>query len=80
MHETNIEERVRYIISECVDREPAEVTPEARLVDDLGADPVELAELSLALEAEFNLVMEDPACRFGSVGEVVDFVKSRLYE
>lgn len=80
MHETNVEERVRHIISEHLDRKPAEVTPDARLVDDLGADPVELAELSMALQEEFNILLDDSACRLDTVAEVMDCVKSKLYE
>ena len=41
----SIEERVRGIIAEQLDRDPTEIVPEASFIDDLGADSLDLVEL-----------------------------------
>jgi acyl carrier protein len=39
--------------------EPAQVTPEARFADDLDADSLDLVELVMALEEEFDVTVEE---------------------
>ena len=48
-------ENVRDIIVETLGCEAEQVTPEASLSDDLGADSVDLMDLSMALEEEFGM-------------------------
>jgi acyl carrier protein len=49
-------------VAQCVARvlalDPAQVVPEARLLDDLGAESLDLVELMYVLEAEFGIVLE----------------------
>ena len=46
----NVEEMVRNIGVEKLDRKPEEVTLEAKFIEDLGADSLDLTELLMALE------------------------------
>jgi len=53
----SIEKRVKEIIVEQLGVNESEVTPEAKFVDDLGADSLDLVELVMALEEEYNIEM-----------------------
>jgi acyl carrier protein len=51
----SIEQRVKEIIVEQLGVNESEVKPEAKFVDDLGADSLDLVELVMALEEEYNM-------------------------
>ncbi len=76
--DTNIEETVKRIVVEKLDRKPEEVTLEARFIDDLGADSLDLTELLMALEEEFNIDIDDEANTIQTVGDAVDYIKGKL--
>lgn len=46
--------------------DPTRVTPEARIVHDLGAESINIAEIVVAIENEFDLVVEDEAIQKAS--------------
>lgn len=75
---SNIEERVKQIVVERLDRKPEEVTLEARFIDDLGADSLDLTELLMALEEEYNIDIDDEANTIQTVGDAVDYIKTKL--
>ncbi len=71
-----VEERVKEIIVEQLGVDPAQVTPEASFVNDLGADSLDTVELVMALEEEFNLeIPDEDAEKIGTVGQAVDYIK-----
>ena len=74
----NIEETVKRIVVEKLDRKPEEITLEARFIDDLGADSLDLTELLMALEEEFNIDIDDEANTIQTVGDAVDYIKGKL--
>ena len=55
----SVDEKVKEIIVEQLGVDPAQVTPEASFVNDLGADSLDTVELVMALEEEFNLEIPD---------------------
>lgn len=58
-----------------VDRE--EVVPEAAFIDDLSADSLDIVELVMALEKEFNLeISDEDAERISKVQDAIDYVRS----
>lgn len=54
-----IEAKVKKIIVEQLGVDEAEVTPEAKFIDDLGADSLDTVELVMALEEEFGVEIPD---------------------
>ena len=56
---SSIEARVRQLIAEQLKSELSDVTNEASLMDDLGADSLDTVELVMALEEEFELEIPD---------------------
>ena len=54
---------------------------ESGFVDDLGADSLDLVELIMALEEEFDMeIPDEDAEKITTVGDVVDYIKSRVDE
>jgi acyl carrier protein len=59
MSEKSIEQRVKDIIVEQLGVKPEQVTPEAKFIEDLGADSLDTVELVMALEEEFGNEIPD---------------------
>jgi acyl carrier protein len=55
----SIEDKVRKIIAEKLSVDMEEVIPEASFVDDLGADSLDLVELIMSMEEEFDVEISD---------------------
>ena len=71
----SIEERVKQIIVEQLGVNESEVKPEAKFVDDLGADSLDLVELVMALEEEFEIeVSDEDAEKIRKVKDVFDYI------
>jgi len=70
-------EKVKEIIVEQLGVEEADVTLESSFIDDLGADSLDIVELIMALEEEFDLeIPDEDAEKITVVGDVVDYIKS----
>ena len=71
-------EKVRGIIVDQLGVEAAQVTPEASFIDDLGADSLDIVELIMAFEEEFDLdIPDEDAEKIASVQDAVDYIKER---
>ena len=78
MSDKSIEERVKDIIVDQLGVSADQVTPEAKFVEDLGADSLDTVELVMALEEEFNVeVPDDEAEKLQAVKDVVSFITSK---
>ena len=78
MSEKSIEQRVKDIIVEQLGVKPEQVTPEAKYIDDLGADSLDTVELVMALEEEFgNEIPDEQAEKLQCVGDVIKFVEDQ---
>lgn len=67
--------RVHAIIGERLDVEVNDVIPEASLLDDLGADSLDVVELAMALEEEFGMeVSDDDLENIRTVKDVIDYI------
>lgn len=76
MSEKSIEQRVKDIIVEQLGVKPEQVTPEAKFIEDLGADSLDTVELVMALEEEFgNEIPDEQAEKLQSVGDVIKYVE-----
>lgn len=74
----NVEQTVKRIVAERLGRKPEEVTNDARFMDDLGADSLDITELLMTLEEEFNIDIDDEANQIETVGEAVKYIDSKL--
>lgn len=78
MTDTDIYERVKGVIAEQLGVDEADVKPEASFVDDLGADSLDVVELVMALEEEFNVeIPDEDAEQIGTVEEAVDYIENK---
>jgi acyl carrier protein len=74
----SVEDKVRKIIAEKLSVDLEEVVSEASFVDDLGADSLDLVELIMSMEEEFDTEISDEAAeKILSVQDAIDFVKSQ---
>lgn len=72
-------EKVKGIIVEQLGVTDTSVTTEASFIDDLGADSLDIVELIMALEEEFDTEIPDSdAEKIVTVGDVVDYIKEHL--
>ena len=70
-------EKVKEIIVEQLGVEEEEITMESSFIDDLGADSLDIVELIMALEEEFDMeIPDEEAEKITSVGDVVDYIKA----
>jgi len=71
-------DRVKEIIVEQLGVELEEVKLEASFVDDLGADSLDIVELVMALEEEFDIqIPDEDAEKIRKVGEVIKYIEER---
>ena len=70
-------ERVREILAKQL-RVPAEsITPDSRIKNDLGADSLDILQLLMTIEEEYNVqVPDEQLATFETVKDVVDFLES----
>jgi acyl carrier protein len=75
----SIEQRVKEIIVEQLGVNEGEVKPEAKFVDDLGADSLDLVELVMALEEEYNMeISDEDAEKILTVGDAIEYIKAHV--
>jgi acyl carrier protein len=71
-------EKVKSIVIEHLDADPAKVLMEASFIDDLGADSLDTVELVMAFEEEFGLeIPDDAAEKIQTVGDAVKFITEK---
>lgn len=74
----SIADKVKSIIVEQLGAEEEEVTLEASFVDNLGADSLDIVELVMALEEEFDLeIPDEDAEKIRTVGEAIQYIQNR---
>ena len=79
MSSEEIFERVKAIIVEQLGVTDTSVTMEASFIDDLGADSLDIVELVMAIEEEFDIEIPDSdAEKVVTVGDVVDYIKENV--
>lgn len=79
MSQADIFDRVKEIVVEQLDVEEEKVVPNASFTNDLGADSLDIVELVMALEEEFDLEIPDEAAeKILTVQEVVDYINNNV--
>ncbi|MEW6274473.1 MAG: acyl carrier protein [Bacillota bacterium] len=72
-------EKVKAIIVEQLGVDEDEVTMDASFIEDLGADSLDIVELVMALEEEFDMVIPDEdAEKIRTVGQAVKYIQDHL--
>jgi acyl carrier protein len=73
----SIEDKVKRIIADKLSVELEEVVPEASFVDDLGADSLDLVELIMSMEEEFDIEIPDEVAeKLMSVKDAFDYINA----
>lgn len=71
------EDRVKEIIAKELEVEQKQLSPEARFIEDLGADSLDIVELVMELEEEFGLeIPDEDADKIKTVGDAMNYLKS----
>jgi acyl carrier protein len=71
------EDKVKKMIAEKLNVDPSEVVPEAKFVDDLGADSLDLVELIMTMEEEFDIeIPDEDQEKILSVKDAIDYINA----
>lgn len=71
-------EQVKEVIVNKLGVDAGKVTPEARFIEDLGADSLDIVELIMGLEDKFGLEISDEAAeKIRTVGDALSFIQSK---
>ena len=78
MSEKNTDQKIKDIIVEQLSVNAEQVTTEAKFIEDLGADSLDIVELVMAFEEEFGVEVPDSdAEKLLSVGDVVKYIEDK---
>ncbi|WP_456409628.1 acyl carrier protein [Oceanithermus sp.] len=71
-------EKVKAVVVEKLGVDPEKVTPEARFIEDLDADSLDIVELIMGLEDEFGLeISDEEAENIRTVGDAIKFIEEK---
>jgi acyl carrier protein len=77
MTATNIEAKVKSIIADQLGVGEDEIKPESSFIEDLGADSLDLVELVMSMEEEFEIeIPEDQSENIKSVSDVINYINA----
>lgn len=75
----SVDEKVKTIIVEQLGVDVESVTPEASFIDDLGADSLDIVELVMTMEEEFDLeIPDEDAEKIRTVNDVINYIKAKV--
>jgi len=71
-------DKVKELISKQLNRPVEEITDDKEIVKDLGADSLDVVEMLMSLEEEFDItVPEEDAVNIKTVGDIVELIESK---
>ena len=75
---SDVTSKVTKIIVDQLGVSADEVKPEAKFVDDLGADSLDLTELIMAMEEEFDIeIADDDAQKIQKMQDAIDYIEAK---
>ena len=70
-------EKIKEILAEQLDVDAEEMATDTKIADDLGADSLDVVELLMAIEEEFDFeVSEDDVDGIDTIGKAVEYIKN----
>ena len=76
-----MEDRIKEIIADQLGIDVEQIKPESKFVDDLGADSLDVVELIMAFEEEFDVeIPDEDAEKIQTVGDVIEYIKEKKGE
>ncbi len=77
----SVEQRVMDIVSEHLAVGKEKLTRQTNFIEDIGADSLDIVELVMELEEEFDIqIPDDQAEKIKTVGEAVDYIEAKIKE
>ena len=74
-----IYEKLCAFLSEQLGIDPSDIRPESRVIDDLGADSLDVVEMLTEMESEYNIIITDERVReLTTVGEIAAFLEELI--
>ena len=71
-------EKVKKLISDQLNVAESKITPESRLIEDLGADSLDTVEMLMAFEEEFGIsIPDEQAMQMRTVNDIVELIDSK---
>ena len=78
MSDKTIQSRVIEVIADQLGIEPEEVLPESKIIEDLGADSLDMIEIVMAIEEEFDCeIADEEAEKIKTVGDVIKLIEEK---
>ena len=75
----SVEEKVKEIVCEQLGISEDEVSPEKHFIDDLGADSLDIVELVMEFEKEFNIdIPDEDAEKLRTVGDAIGYLNQKM--
>jgi acyl carrier protein len=75
----DVENEIRNIIAEIIEKEPSRITPEARFVEDLGVDSMMALEILAAIEKKYKIsIPEEKLMEFKTLNDTVSIAREYL--
>lgn len=72
-------EKLKRIIADVLNVDPNEITMDSTFMDDLGADSLDVFQVIMGIEEEFNIeISADRAEKISTVGEAVELIRNEL--
>ena len=75
---SEVQDQVKKIVVDHLGIEESKITPEAKFIDDLGADSLDTVELVMAFEEQFGIEIPDDAAEtIQTVQNAIDYIESK---
>ena len=74
-----IKDKLKQIVIDRLDADEDQITPDASFAEDLGADSLDIVELIMGIEEEFDIeIPDEDAEKLTTVGGALEYIKSKL--
>ncbi|MDR1581018.1 MAG: acyl carrier protein [Synergistaceae bacterium] len=78
-NEDEILEKLKALVIDRLNVEEEQIKPDASFVDDLGADSLDIVELIMGIEEEFDVeIPDEDAEKLRNVGDALEYVRQKL--